>query len=251
MRATISRIRCFKNCRMAYRFKYIEGLEPVNVPEPLAVGISYHSKIEQLYTLGYVDISDMTKETAMALAYEKYIYPKFKIKAVEEWFEIPVGDDVLGGRIDGKTEDGCLVEHKSAGVDIGEEYEFNLQWDEQILAYMLATGDRKIYYTVCRKPTIRQKKDETIEDFFWRMVAWYDEDTESKIRVIVIERSDEEIQAFMDSLQDVLEDMKGGRIYRNPSYCSYWGRRCEYSGICLNYDPEQEYVEFVKTERKE
>ena len=44
---------------------------------------------------------------------------------------------------------------------------------------MLLTGMRKVWYTVCRKPTIRQKKNETDEEFFGRMVAWYDEDTET------------------------------------------------------------------------
>ena len=38
--------------------------------------------------------------------------------------------------------------------------------------------------------------------------------------------------------------------YRNTYYCNYWGRRCEYSSICLDYDPHENYVDFVKGERE-
>lgn len=257
MKVSISRIKLFKACRRAFELKYIECLEPETVSDALQTGLSYHSKLEELYTNGSFDASDNSRESAMALAYQKYIYPHFKVKSVEDWFEyeINVERDVLVGRTDGITEDGELVEHKTTGAVSLEEYEYGLQWDEQILAYMLATGTRKVWYTVCRKPTIRQKKGETEEEFFARMVAWYDEDTESKIRLIELTRTDEEVEAFRKSLQVIVNDIwfaknMGEKLfYRNTLHCNCWGRRCEYSPVCLHYDPETEYVGFKKVER--
>lgn len=251
---SISSLKLFKACQQAYRFKYIERLEPVRPAESLQVGLNYHEKIEDIYKNGYCDTSDNSRESAMALAYEKYIYPHFNVKAVEEWIEYPLGDgNKLIGRVDGIADDAHLVEHKTTSMSITDEYEYELQWDEQILAYMLATGTRKMWYTVVRKPTIRQKKTESDEDFFTRMCQWYDEDTSSKIRLLEITRSDEEIDEFekhLKAMMPYIEDALSNPqiLYRNTAYCHKWGTRCEYSSICLHYDPNQEYVEFTRRE---
>lgn len=250
MRLSISRIKLFKSCRRAYELKYIHGLVPVETPETLQTGSRYHERIEELYRTGSVDTSDLSKEAAMALAYQKYIAPKFKVAAVEEWqmYTLKTGDTLVG-RVDGIAEDGRLVEHKTTGSEITEEYEYNLQWDEQMLAYMLMTGAREIWYTVCRKPNIRLKKGETEEEFFQRMVDWYDEDTDSKIRLLLLSRTDEEVESFRVDLESIAAEMNAVKsFYKNTNHCKCWGRRCEYSSICLDYDPDKEYVEFIKEE---
>lgn len=250
MRLSISRIKLFKACRRAYELKYVEGLEPVQSADALQTGLCYHNILETLYKDGSLAAYDgnYSKELAMATAYQKYVYPKFKVRACEEWksYDLSTGDTLVG-RLDGIAEDGRLVEHKTTSSDITEEYEYNLQWDEQMLAYMLMTGAREIYYTVCRKPTIRQKKNETDEEFFKRMVEWYDEDTDVKIRVMLITRTDAEVKEFAEALERMAQEMNStDHFYRNTAYCRHWGRMCEYASICLHYDPNQEYVEFTK-----
>lgn len=251
MRITVSKMKLFKACRRAYYFKYIQNLTPVETADALMIGTNYHKLLEHLYEKGTLDDleQDNSKELAMARAYEKYIYPNFHMKYVETSFECDLPEDNLFcGIIDGIAEDGNLVEHKTIGREITEEYEYNLQWDEQILGYMFATGSRKVYYTVCRKPTIRQKKNETDEEFFNRMIDWYDEDTDKKIRMLTIERDDLEVGRFGRHLLDMCREMKrsNGNLYRNCGWCNVWGRRCEYSSICLDYDPKQEYVNFYR-----
>lgn len=253
MRVSVSRIKAFKACKKLYELKYIEHLEPVKTPEALETGKNYHELLEWLNKEGdlFGVEEDYSKEQAMAAAYWKYIYPKFKVVEAEKWLEYDLGNgDKLVGVVDAIAEDGHIVEHKSTGLDITEQYEYNLLWDEQILAYMLMTGKRKVWYTVCRKPTIRQKQNESDEDFFHRMVEWYDTDTDSKIRLLEIERTDKEVAEFEDELMLMVDDMRHtGHFYRNTCHCNMWGRRCEYSSVCLNYDPSQEYVEFVKGEK--
>lgn len=251
-RLSISSIKCFKACRREYELKYIEGLEPVEKPDALQVGSNYHEKLEQLNHTGEFDRSDFSKESAMATAYQKYIYPQFKVFDAEKWYEKEIQNSGISlvGRVDGITDSGELVEHKSTGQEITEQYEYNLQWDEQILAYMWLTGAREIWYTVCRKPTIRQKKDESDEEFFNRMVEWYDTDTESKIRLLKLTRTDAEVEQFEKDLVAISGDIAGcGNYYRNTMYCNAWGRRCEYSPVCLHYDPNQQYVEFTRREQ--
>lgn len=258
MKFSVSRMKLFEACRMAYKFKYIEGLEPVQKADALQTGLDYHAKLEELYKTGDVAVENFDKETAMAMAYKKHIYPKFKVNAVEDMFEYDLGGHKLIGRVDGIAEDGKLVEHKTTSMDLspGGEYEYNLQWDQQILAYMLAKDVRSMWYTVVKKPTIRIKKNETEEEFFNRMIEWYDEDTDSKIMLLEVTRTDQEIEDFKSYIKLMAEMMNNTQehpeyfVYRNPSYCNCWGRRCEYSSICLNYDPDQQYIEFKKKEEE-
>ena len=245
MKTSISAIKLFKACRRAYWFKYNQMIVPVQKSEALETGTNYHAKLEQLYDTGDFD-RGYDRETAMACAFQKYIYPQFHVKAAEERFEYPLGGkNRLVGIMDAIADDGNVVEHKTTSLASIEEYEFNLQWDEQLMAYMLASGVRKVYYTICRKPTIRQKASESDEEFFERMVEWYDTDTEDKIRLVEVTRTDAEIEEFKKGLKEIMTEMTYTiDYYRNTCHCNSWGRRCEYAGICLNYDPHQEYVGF-------
>lgn len=250
MRISISKIKTYKACKRMYDLKYNEGMKPIAVPESLETGKKYHQIIDDLNKGILPDTIDFSKERAMAHAYYKYIYPKFHVVESEKWLEYELLDgDKLVGIADGIADDGHIVEHKTTGSEITEQYEYNLLWDEQILAYMLMTGKRKVWYTVCRKPTIRQKQNESDEDFYQRMVEWYDTDTDSKIRLLEIFRTDDEVAQFEDDLLMLVQDMKHSSIYyRNTCNCNMYGRRCEYSSICMNYDPNAEYIDFVKEE---
>ena len=252
MRVSISKIKLFKACRRAYELKYVYGLEPVEKAEALQTGSSYHKLLETLLTVGdlYAVEEDYSKEQAMASAYWKYIFPQFKVNVCEKWFEKNLNGNRIVGIVDGIAEDGVLVEHKTTSMDTFE-YELGLERDEQILMYMWLTGKRKMWYTVCRKPTIRQKKNESDEEFFHRMVEWYDEDTDSKIRTFPVVRTYAEIEEFEKSLAIVVDEMECApheAMYRNTCHCKTWGRLCEYAPVCLHYDPNQDYIEFTRKE---
>lgn len=251
MKASISQIKMFKACRRAWYMRYHEKLTPVSNSDSLETGKNYHKLLEQLEN--GEDLGDgYSKEYAMAAAYQKYILPKFHVIASEKELEKEIKGHILHGFVDGLSDDGFIVEHKTTSRDISEggEYEYNLLWDEQVLAYMSLSGLRKVHYTVCRKPTIRLKKGETEEEFYQRMVEWYDEDTESKIRVFTVDRTDEEVAAFEDDFAAICAEMEQtGNYYRNTCHCNSYGRRCEYSSVCLHYDPNAQYLEFVKEEK--
>ena len=270
MKISASKIKCYKSCKRAYYFRYVEELVPVETAQPLKDGSDYHAALEDLYNTGsyYIDCEENPKLAAMAAAYEKYIYPQFEVRAAEETFEYKLTDYVqLVGRFDGISDDGLVVEHKTTSADVDDEYVYNLQWDEQILTYMLVSGKNEMYYTVCKKPTIRQKQNETAEEYYERCCAWYAEGTDKKIRVIKVTRNEKEVQehkALLRHMASIMfvdeEDYKFLRehgdtsceniFYRNCSNCTAYGRKCEYASICLDYDPKLEYVEFKKKEEQ-
>ena len=263
MVVSYSKIKAFKSCRRAYDLRYNEGLVPVKPAEAIETGSNYHKLLESMYKGDFDPFmeDEYSKENAMANAYYRYIYPKFKVTETEKKLEYDLGSgDKLIGFADAVAEDGYLVEHKTTSSDITEAYEYQLQWDEQILAYMLMTGMRKVHYTVCRKPTIRQKQDESDEEFWHRMVEWYDTDTDSKIRLLEIYRTDDEVAEYEKALRSIVLEMNIAEnqkkhsavltdpYYKNTCQCNMYGRRCEYSSICLHYDPKENYMEFERRE---
>lgn len=247
---SISAIKLFKACRRAYELRYVYKVQPKVTSEALETGLRYHEMIEQFETSGKLPELD-SKEAAMAIAYARYIHKDMPIFTPEKWFEHTIGRGKrLIGRLDGET-DGAIIEHKTTSTGI-DEYEVDLQRDEQLLAYMLATGCRKAYFTICRKPPIRQKQSETSEEFAQRCLDWYAEGTYNKIRLVMVYRSDEQVECFHKELNDIFKQIsdakKHGHFYRNTCNCNVWGRKCEYAPICLEYDPEQEYINFERSE---
>ncbi len=251
MRISISKVKLFKACRRAYQLRYEEGLVPVEKSEALQTGETFHKKIER-FNKGDTDVVDgVTKEDAMMSAYIKYIAPKLDIDRSEVFYDANLNGNQVVGIIDAICKDGTLVEYKTTSVDLADEYEYMLQWDEQLLMYMWLTGQRSILYAICRKPTIRLKKNESDEEFFDRMCEWYDEDTDSKIKLIRVERTDEEVEQFYNDLSNIVSIMNNSEsqdMYRNTGYCKVWGRMCEYAPVCLHYDKDADYIEFERME---
>lgn len=250
MKLSASLIKTYKTCKRKYELRYLEEVEPVAKAQALTNGTNYHEGIETFYKTGEILI-DMNepKISAMVWAYTEYIAPEIgKVKSSEEWFEYKLTEKhSVIGRNDAIAENGMAVEHKTTSNDVDDEYVYNLQWDEQILTYMLATGTNEMLYTVIKKPTIRQKQNETAKEYYERCKEWYTTDTELKARLIKITRSPEEIKEHRKNLIILANEIeKQKHFYRNPTACTCYNRRCEYAPICLNYNPQLNYVEFEK-----
>ena len=232
-----------------YKLRYIENLYPVQTSEALERGTNYHEKVESILKTGDFEI-DEPKSSAMAMAFKKYILPQLQPVVEEEWFDYKTDlDDEVIGRIDARNADGAIIEHKTTSMPIDEAYWYGVQTDEQLLTYMIAYKTRKAYYTVCKTPTIRQKNNETEEDFFKRCCEWYDEDTESKIVMREIYHTEEEVKAFALEQAMTIKEMNDCNLfYRNRSYCNKWGKMCDYAPVCEHYDREQEYIGFERRE---
>lgn len=239
MVVSISRINDFIACRRKYYFKHIEKLREFDEPLPLVEGKSYHQKLEQIYKTGTFDTTG-DRTDAMAMAYAKYLYPYVKIEKVEKKFEMPLGKHTLRGYIDGVSNSGAVVEHKTTSSKADGNFFYNLFWSNQAYAYLLATETNEIVYTAIQKPTIRQKMNESIEEYIDRCVEWYDVDTDCKIKSESVLFTQDDIDNKKQELISIADEMEreDACLYRNPMHCTNWGRNCEYESICLNYDKE-------------
>lgn len=227
-------IRSYKACRRKYELEYIDLLKPAVTPEALATGTSYHAKVEQILRDGAFGRTG-DKTDAMAGAFERFILPQLPaVKAVEQRFRFRLAPGIyLLGKIDALAADGTPIEHKTSGAAPDDGYIYRLNWDEQVAAYMLATGSDTLIYTVCQKPTIRQKQGEPDANFQTRCENWFDE---SRAVTFQVRRSAAELRVKREELVGLVKEIRNQkRFYRNPSHCQIMG--CPYSPICLDYDP--------------
>ncbi len=248
---TTSQINNFKDCRRRFWFEYRELLKPKKENEALAIGSSYHAKVEEILTTGsFTESNDYTD--AMARAFIKYILPQLpEIVDVEQEFRYRLARGIyLKGKIDAVSVDG-LIEHKTTGNYITDEYMYKVDFmNDQVSNYLIAKEDnRPITYTVITKPTIRLKKTETLDEYIERCEAWYDEDTERKVRVFTVYRTEEELEQQRKNLIAMAKEIRRcdreGFFYRNDRACSILG--CPFSGICNHYSGDAEtLVDFEK-----
>jgi hypothetical protein len=250
---TASMIRSYKTCPRKYEIEYVELLKPAHLPDYFTIGTDYHACIERLLRGEPYEAKDRVVGI-MADSFDRHIpWREWNIAEAEKEFSVHIGYNLwLRGKIDAILDDGTPLEHKTAGQTIGEKYINHLAWDDQASAYMLALtllGDKpvtRLLYTVCQKPTIKQTQKETEEEYFTRLVSWYDE---TKTRCLTVTRSLGELRETHTNIKRIAYEMrrrKSGEFYRNPSACALQG--CIYSPICLNYDPDIT-MGFTKKER--
>lgn len=254
MKVSNSSIQAFKQCRRMYQLRYLYGLEPIQTAEAIERGLAYHELVEGLLNGDCtLDSCENPKIRAMGAAFQTYIMPQLARESTEKWvsYKTKSGHTVVG-RVDALTKDNEVVEHKTTSGPVDGDYFRKLDFDEQIPTYMLACRSNKIIYTVCAVPSIRQKKGETEEEFYRRCVDWFAEDVLNRITFVVITRDQAQLDAFADEQDKIISEMENCQFfYRNPGNCYKYGRLCEYAPVCMDYDPEQEYIEFKRREKHE
>lgn len=223
--------------------KYIYGLEPVQQSQAIERGLGYHEAVEKILQ-GEQPECENPKIAAMADAFSGWNRPE--IVAVEKWFEYQTAcGHVVVGRIDAKAKDGSVVEHKTTSGLIDGAYFQRLEMDEQIPTYMLAENTDRVIYAVCSTPSIRQRKNETDAEFRARCLSWFD--GADKFAVTEIRKTASQLKAFAAEQDAMIDEMANCKLfYRNPGHCMKWGRMCEYAPVCMEYNPEQEYIQFKR-----
>jgi len=169
----------------------------------------------------------------------------FKLPIVSPWTRKRSRSLRLAGKIDCISQRGLRLfidEYKTAGeeIDAGAEYWSRLRFDQQISIYMLAAramghAVESVMYDVVRKPCIRQRKNESVQDYRQRLhddirerPDWYYQRKE-------IARTDADLAEVRRDLwtqaEQLLDMRRNGRWYRNVNAMNC--NHCEFSGPCL------------------
>lgn len=241
---TSSQVRAYKSCRRLYELQYIDCLKPIEEYEPYAVGRNYHSKISQIVKTGEFKKTH-DKTDAMAQAFKNFILPKIECNKTETEFKTRLSQGIyLKGKVDGISKENIIIEHKTAYGAVGEDFEDKLKIDDQIMIYMIGIGAYELIYTVCQKPTIKLRQNESADEYLKRCYEWYDE---SKTSIYKIYKSDKELAEKRAELIRIAKEIRRGTYWhRNPYNCKVLS--CVYDKICENYNPEY-MAGFAKKEK--
>jgi hypothetical protein len=217
-----------------YEIGYLDGLVPDVTPEALEVGRKYHQYVEMAIK-GLPIPHDLSREEAMAVTFRDRVLPVLPPDMeTEKWLSGTLLSWELTGRMDAYSEsEHAVIEHKTTSLNLDGEYAESLMHDEQALMYCLLSGTRKYVRDAIRKPTIRRKSKETEAEFFARMLEWYAEDPDEKVRVFRVEFSPADICSFSDSLGSLIGEVENiGYFWRNRAHCSCFGSKCAYAPLC-------------------
>lgn len=246
-----SRINCFKQCPMLFKYKYIDKLVPLGADtKPLSMGKAFHVGIENCSSdaaLEYMEKDEyfMSQESendkvivlAMVDAFLKK-FPEAKKWEHEKYLTGKmIKDDDFQLYIDGleKHKDGYYIIELKSTSKVDETYINKLDFNDQISRYYYIAEQNGlkilgIKYYVVKKPLLRQKQNESVEQFRQRLVDRIMED--DSIFYTEIKRTPEQIE---DCIKDTIYDMQvienTTRFTKNLTACSCYGN-CPYIDLC-------------------
>lgn len=191
----------------------------------------------------------------------------FAISLINPETNSPSRTFIHGGKSDGlfkRNGQWWLREFKTAS-QVGQNYLDRLKLDTQITSYVealehdLGINIVGIIYTILKKPSIRQKKDETVEQFCERLKEDYLARPDFYFYQEELFRTKDDLLEFKfekwEIAKDIIEARKANRFYRNTSMCSLYGE-CEYMALCTRgnaamgfytqKDPHEELSENIK-----
>lgn len=249
-----SRINCFKQCPKLYQYKYIDRLEPLGADtKALSMGKAFHTGVEHADVQACIDYmnqdeyfmdqnTEIDKAICIAMV-EAFIrkYPQCK-----NWIhEKHLTCNLTGGEsddfqlyIDGleKDRDGYWIIELKTSSRVDDCYIKKLEFNDQISRYWHAAEENGykilgVKYYVVKKPLLRQKQSETLQQFINRLVERLMED--DNIIDLVIDRTSEQIK---DCIDDTIEDIKTirntTRFTKNLCSCGIYGT-CPYMELCM------------------
>ena len=262
---TASNTRQFLQCRRAYYCRHILKLAPRYVRPSLSIGRAFHKgnetgsieeamkSLDEFFPSSQEEANalDIAKATVGAMLTGYWgRFPKQDILP-EQKFKIELEDGItLRGVIDGLIpEDGYsnLLEIKTAG-QINKTYIERLELDHQVTFYFYATtvlgyNPRTVTYRMVRKPSIRPRKNETINAFCERLTADYLERPDFYFFEETLYRSTDDLKEFEGEIFSIARDIRRAEEdhawYRNTSRCSEWGG-CEYLPLCRRVEGSED-----------
>lgn len=235
MRFSYSKVDCFKNCPMKYKYRYIDGLKTIpdqNSDNALYLGSGIHKGIETTVKEGVAEYQNhfyvLTDEIINWSLQLEYWVPKVKELLPENGqHELEIKTEDYIGFIDYVVTD-TIYDFKFTTEKNQSNYLKSSQLS--IYKYYYEQTNPKIHinhlkYIFIPKVAIRQKKSETIHQFRERL---YESMDKLKIQVVEVPYDLESITHFRNKCNEIETTTEYPKKYNQ--LC---GRFCEYYRYCM------------------
>lgn len=253
---TASSLACVRQCPKKYRFEYIELKQLKKEREYLTFGTNGHKALAIFFKNGPDALQEHFELKAYQDDDQKLMSGKIRalvnaftrseealsIKPimVEELIQYECEGKTIAGKIDLMAEIGSkkwLIDHKFLG-DISDTNSFkvNSQMDSYLLAlFKMGIQCEGIIWNLIRKPSIKVKKTETIDEYLERLEEdladrkdFYYLFLPVKRTANEIEENDPEIAMQIKYLNWLKET---GNFFKDRSRCSDFGG-CQFRSLC-------------------
>ena len=264
-----SRINTYKTCPKMFDYKYNKHLYKIDGDSnSLIMGKAFHRGIE-LGDIGKLeqeldsnedfmsDENETNKVIVLAMV-EAFFnkFPNHNEGDIKHEVEIKTNfgghDFIMYADAIVEEPDGYILREYKTASRIDSTYIDKLKFNDQISRYCLAIEQelgkpvKRIEYYVAKKPLLRLKQNETLEQFRNRLVEKITEDEES-IQYFELSRTREQLD---EELTDLIYDMdtitKTTHYTKNLSACSCYGT-CPYLELCMK-EKDAELLYEVKEE---
>jgi len=240
------------DCNRAWKYAYIDRKVSTNLSFELKYGLRFHSLKEGAepdVDLG-VKWNKIIEEHEFA--HRQYWSAHSKLKVIDTEVEI---DDWFRGYIDAVVVDDrgdrWLLEYKTTGsqLDVGSSY-----WSYhrlQTAMYASAFDCRGVIVDVSRRPTIRQRKNESDIAYIQRCSDWF-YDNRDTVFARKTYHDDPELVLECKHIDEQIAAAKSKNQFPRNSKACYKGRnQCEYYDVCWNGESlDNEQLFQIKTGRK-
>lgn len=258
----------FQNCPKKYWWTYIRRLKRVGHCSATELGTALHSALERLFVTGKIEEAEDALNAYSPLAGTQglsaedfcrakgilagYWYrwgsslDQYVVQEVEKAFNVPIpcSDYVFTGRIDLIVRDKAtnriqLWDHKTA-KKLDGNYITRRWMDLQLNLYAIGAAEQlgiavdEFVYDVMRKPEIRLKKDETLEEFGERCMAACSSDMYDRVTYPVEDMRIEETKRQLAGWLAQIEIAEACGFYgENLDHCGAYGG-CPYWELCTS-----------------
>lgn len=244
---TASAIKTYLDCPRKYQWQYVERIRSIKKSDALWFGTLYHEVLEKLdlkedwqdivrYVLSHAK-DDVQAHQVLRLAAGKPPDDGYEVIETEGVFETEIGGVAVTGKRDRivrlPDKRKALQEYKTSSEDIspGSIYWRRLRMDIQISLYMISADVDVVIYDVVRKPSIRQKKAETVEEYSQRLADDIASRPEWYYRKQEIPRMPADAESAVSDIQGVDALIKLQQYPRNTASCTRYGE-CPYFAEC-------------------
>ncbi len=255
MQRTISysSIERFRDCAYKYYLSKIANCLPVKTSTALNVGKMFHKAHEQPSLFDAITMLNAEYQAATTdninsvLLVDTMISSTYKhlkpLGCTERELELTV--KIPGKRgfnyfgiIDGILKDGRTYEIKTTSNTVDKEAEIQRHSIQNPLYWVLSGINEGTVVDIIKKPTVRQKKNETIDEYFDRCTEQYDSEPDRFFKRIELPYEEIKHKAAVSYLQTAIDDIRAC-INRNDFPRRYghacktpWGNFCDYQSLC-------------------
>lgn len=249
-----SAIELWYRCNRAWKYAYVDGVEPLGTSPEQAFGIAGHLALElklKDHTDGIPkgDLTDLQyKQLQVLMEHDPGPYPR--MTAVELGFGLSEAPAIKGyfDAVESSVNHVDVWEMKFTRTDFSSDWnaaywEKLAKSDIQVGLYQIAarrlygTANVTVIYNVFRIPQLKRRRTEELDEYGARLAEDIIATPERYYQRARVRWSEAALAALETDINDTAASIASSKCYPRSRRCFEFGKRCGYYSACLEGKP--------------